>query len=92
VSAPVQEIQQFILDRLEENVEGIPGWQIILDRRLTKLHGIEAGLCTECAQPAVEGCSCGQSVEPSLRPCNTLCFMALRWAEHAKFNPKWNIL
>jgi hypothetical protein len=88
MTGSVLEIRRFILARLEENVEQVPGWQIILDRRLVKLHGVESSRCDECA----DGCSCGKPVESQQQPCNTLCFLALRWPEHVDFNPKWNIL
>lgn len=75
----VERIQKFILDRLDENIEGAPQWQVILDRRLVKAHGADGGEC-------LQGCS---ATHP---PCNTLCFIALRWPEHPEFDPEWNIL
>jgi hypothetical protein len=79
MSLPVERIQKFILDRLDENIEEAPRWQIILDKRLVKAHGDDGGEC-------LQGCSSAHL------PCNTLCFLALRWPEHADFNPDWNIL
>lgn len=78
MSTPVERIQQFILNRLDENAEGLPRWQVALDRRLVQAHGDDGGEC-------LQGCS------PAL-PCNTLCFLALRWPEHPDFDPEWNIL